>query len=66
VVVAKCIDLPESQQTRKIPNLSLSFSRNAIIYENEEEGDPEVTSTARISPECPGAPRKVSRNEFFS
>jgi hypothetical protein len=37
-------------------------SRFAEIYDTEDDGEPEVTS----SPECPGAPRKASRNEFFS
>jgi hypothetical protein len=46
-------------------------SRFAAIYEDGEEGEPEVTSRTPegspvSSPECPGAPRKTSRNEFFS
>jgi hypothetical protein len=48
-----------------------TYSRFAAIYEDAEEGEPEVTSRTPegspvSSPECPGAPRKASRNEFFS
>jgi len=45
----------------EIPELSIDFSRHAAIYESPDEGEPEVTS-----PECPGAPRKLSKNAFFS
>jgi len=37
-----------------------SDSREAAIYETEDEGEPEVTS-----PQCPGAPRKTARNVSF-
>jgi len=47
-----------------------SFSRHASIYEAEDDGDPEVTSTPpqnspASSPECPGAPRKARMNSAF-
>lgn len=35
--------------------------QDAVIYETDDGGEPEVSS-----PECPDAPRKASRNEYFS
>jgi len=41
-------------------NFAAVFSRHAAIYEAEEEGEPEVSSTPPPNlPECPGAPRKA-------
>jgi hypothetical protein len=51
----------ESLNDGENPELSIDFSRHATIYESPDEGEPEVTS-----PECPGAPRKLSKNAFFS
>ena len=61
VFVAKCIQPLESEPNGEIPKLSVAFSSHAAIYEADEEGEPEVTS----SPECPGAPRKAARNHHF-
>jgi hypothetical protein len=51
----------ESRPDGEIPELSIDFSRHAAIYDSPDEGEPEATS-----PECPGAPRKLSKNAFFS
>jgi hypothetical protein len=41
----------------------IAYSREAAIYETDDDGEPEVTSNISF-PVCPGAPRKI-RNPFF-
>jgi len=61
VFVATRIEPLESKPNGEIPELSMAFSRQAAIYETEDDGEPEVTS----EPVCPGAPRKAARNLHF-
>ena len=63
VFVERRVEPIESKPDGEITDLSVSFSRFAAIYEAEEDGEPEVTSTP--PPECPGAPRKAARNIAF-
>lgn len=47
----------------KIGSMVIAYSREAAIYETDDDGEPEVTSNISF-PVCPGAPRKI-RNPFF-
>ena len=47
----------------RLGGCGVASSRLGAIHEDDEEGEPEVTSTP--PPECPGAPRKAARNIAF-
>jgi hypothetical protein len=59
-MVARPVPL-ETLPDGEVASLGMTFSRQAVIYESADEGEPVVSS-----PECPGAPKKLSKNIFFS